>query len=175
MSKAIIREALDMLLQEAYDGPPDHHRTWFVSTTPDSSLLGTTRHLTAEQAWLRPHGVAHSVAEHVAHLIVSIDVAMKYANGEKPEVDWEQSWECGTADDGRWHTMQRTLREHHLRMRMMVHAGEPFEGKEALAGFIASVAHAAYHLGAIRQLAAIILHEEGLRRQVAHAEPPLGA
>lgn len=154
MKTNLIRDAIETLLQETYEGPPDPKTTWIASNVADSGILSTVKHLTPEQAWAKPHGLKHSVAEHLAHLNFSIDVAMKYARGEEPGADWTESWDVGDIpDEARWHAMQRQLRESHLRMRMWVHADEPFEKKEALTGFLACVAHAAYHLGQIRQAA----------------------
>lgn len=153
----LARESIDLLLQEAYDGPPDPDATWFTTNAPETGVLGTIRHINAEQAAEKLPGVSHSIAQHVAHLIFSIDHALKHAKGERSTPEWDSSWVVSEPlDEHTWHGMQRALRESHLRMRMWVHNEEPFQDKAAVTSFIGSVAHAAYHLGAIRQLIAII-------------------
>lgn len=157
MTYPMLREAIDTLLGEIYEGPADPKQTWVASNVPDSGVLGTIQSLSAEQARSRPPGLAHGVAEHVAHLLFSIDVGLRYARGEPQTPDWSASWRLPEPfDDAAWLGLQRSLREAHLRMRMWVHADERFETQEAFNGFIASVAHASYHLGCIRQLTALV-------------------
>jgi hypothetical protein len=173
MSVQLFRESIDRLLQEAYEGPTPDLWTWFASQEPESGVLGTIRHLTAEQAWAKPPGVSHSVAQHVAHLIYSIDFAMKFARGEQPKADWPSSWRVGPIEEQSWQSMQRSLREAHLRMRMWVHTDEPFDQKDSVTGFIASIAHAAYHLGAIRVTAALVKHHQDGSDPQAGTQKPL--
>jgi hypothetical protein len=127
-----------------------------VNHARSSGMLGTIRHLNAEQAWHRPAGLSHSVAEHVAHILFSLNHASRCAaTGEEADCDWCRSWDCGPPDEGHWQTMQRQLRESHLRLRMWVHADETFHTKESIARLVGAIAHAAYHLGAIRQVATL--------------------
>jgi hypothetical protein len=155
-----LRESIDMLLQEAYDGPPDPKSTWFVNNHSDGGVLGTVRHLTTAQAWHRPDGLAHSVAEHVAHILFSLNHVSRCASSHaRPDADWDKSWDVGEPDDAHWLSLQRQLRESHLRLRMWVHADETFETKESIALLVGAIAHTAYHLGAIRQVATLAIQQ----------------
>ena len=160
MTSALLRDSIDLLLQEAYDGPPNPRETWFVNNAHESGVLGTVRHLSAAQAWHRPEGLAHSVAEHVTHILFSLQHAARCAaKGKELPADWDHSWDCGPQDEGHWQTMQRQLRESQLRLRMWVHADETFDTKESVTRLLGAIAHAAYHLGAIRQIAALSMRE----------------
>jgi hypothetical protein len=174
MTNALLRDSIDMLLQEAYEGPPDPQSTWFVNNDPDGGVLGTVRHLTAAQAWFKPDGLAHSVAEHVAHILFSLNHVSKCAAcGDRIEADWNSSWDVGPVDEAHWQLLQRQLRESHLRMRMWVHADESFASKESIALLVGAIAHTAYHLGAIRQIAALAVRETPASDPVAELARPL--
>lgn len=155
MNDTLLRDAIDLLLQEAFDGPPDPDTTWFVSNAPESGVLGTVRHLTVAQAWHKPKGLSHSAAEHVAHILYSLNHAMRDASDDESDADWERSFDAGRPSEANWASLQRHLRESHLRVRMWVHAEATFATKESVARVIGAIAHGAYHLGAIRQVAAI--------------------
>lgn len=160
MTSALLRDSIDLLLQEAYDGPADPGQTWFVNHTREGGVLGTIRHLTAEQAWHRPEGLSHSVAEHVAHILFSLNLASRrVTTGGEMDADWDHSWDCGPPDERQWQVMQRQLRESHLRLRMWVHADETFDNKQSIACLVGAIAHAAYHLGALRQVAALAVRK----------------
>lgn len=171
---APLRESIDLLLQEAYDGPPDPNSTWFVSNSPDGGVLGTVRHLTTAQAWHVPKGLTHSVAEHVAHILFSLNhISRCAAANENLQTDWDKSWDAGHADDAHWQSLQRQLRESHLRLRMWVHADETFSTKESIARLVGAIAHTAYHLGAIRQVATLAAQQTPDGDPAADAARPL--
>ncbi len=156
MVHSTMRNTLETLLNELYEGPANPNKTWVVSSQPGSGILGTLRGISAEQAKLVPQGLSHSIAEHIAHLHYSIDHALAAIRGDTPISDWKSSWNAGDFDECAWQRMQRNLREAQLRLRMDIHDRQNFEHFEMTAGFIAAVAHAAYHLGCVRQLAAIV-------------------
>lgn len=155
MTHQNIRNALEMLLNEVFGGPANTSDTWIVTNEPNSGILGTIHSLHVDEAKYVPEGLTHSVAEHVAHLHFSIDHALAHAKGETPSGDWKSSWNAGDFDECAWQRMQRSLREAQLRLRLHVHDLQNFDHFERTCGFIASLGHAAYHLGCIRQLAAL--------------------
>jgi hypothetical protein len=151
-----MRNTLETLLAELFEGPHNPNQTWIVSNERESGILGTLRRIPAEQAKIVPDGLKHSIAEHVAHLHFSLDMAIARLRGDTPSADWKSSWNAGDFDDCAWQHMQRSLRESQLRLRMDVHDRHNFEHFEWTCGAIAALAHAAYHLAAIRQIAAIL-------------------
>jgi len=158
MSKTMLREAIETLMKEIYEGPADPKGpTWVVSNGADSGLFGALRPLSPAQASAKPKGASHSVAEHVAHLKFSLDVNLRYAQGEEPgKLDWESSWHVPnplTSDV--WQRLLRSLHDSWQALLSWAQSKEEFDNFFSVCGFTASVAHSAYHLGAIRQLAAI--------------------
>jgi len=61
------------------------------------------------------------------------------------------SWNVSAANDAGWRHLQQRLRDGYDALRRAI-AGHASEGAEAFGGSAAAVAHAAYHLGAIRQM-----------------------
>lgn len=155
MVQQTVRNTLEALLNELYEGPANPGKTWVVSSQPNSGILGTLHSIHADQARHVPEGLSHSIAEHVAHLHYSVDHALALVRGETPSGDWTSSWNAGDFDECAWQRMQRGLREAQLRLRMVIHDRPEFDHFEITATFIAAVAHAAYHLACIRQLSAL--------------------
>ncbi|MBC7783237.1 MAG: DinB family protein [Burkholderiales bacterium] len=155
MDAKTFRTATATVLTEICDGPVDAKLTWVVSNTPGSGVLGTVSALNAEQAKHRPAGASHSVAEHVAHMVFALKLARQYAAGTIAPGDWDSSWNTGDLDDAAWAALQDALRAAYQDLLAFETPDETFDSFETVCGFCATVAHAAYHLGAIRQLAVI--------------------
>lgn len=156
MPRSTIRNALETLLDELFEGPSNPNQTWIVTNESDSGVLGTLRSIPVELAKDVPEGMRHSIAEHVAHLHFSLDNSLARLRGDTPAGDWNSSWNAGDFDECAWQRMQRSLRESQLRLRMDIHDRHDFEHFEKTCGCIAALAHAAYHLGCIRQMASML-------------------
>ena len=151
MDKPAINAPAASLLFEIIDGPADPKWTWVVSTEPGSDLLGTLARFSAAQASAAPAPGRRSAAAHAAHLRFALELAARRLLGENPDADWDGSWEPGVVDDADWTRLQDQIRAASARLREVIANGEAWE-QMAFQGIIATVAHTAYHLGAIRQL-----------------------
>ncbi|HEU5209902.1 MAG TPA: hypothetical protein VFU06_10950 [Longimicrobiales bacterium] len=141
---------LALLFRELVHGAPDGGA--FMLNQKDAGLLRSLDTLSAEAASARPNGGA-SIAAHVDHLRYGLTLMNRWAAGENPfsDADWSASWERQAVDEAEWEERRRALRrevEQWLRA-----LAEPRQVNEVeLAGMIGSIAHLAYHLGAMRQL-----------------------
>jgi len=73
--------------------------------------------------------------------------------GGNPFADatWDEAWKTTGVDGNEWQEIRGGLRD--AAQRWMQALGSPGDVSEVeLAGMIASIAHLAYHLGAIRQI-----------------------
>jgi len=147
-----IRRTLVTLLRELIDGPPGEAA--YMLNVGDRGLLGSLDGLAAEAASARPNGRS-SVAAHVDHVRYGLSLMNRWVGGEKnpwAAADWSESWKRVRVSGDEWTALRADLRRE-------AHAWMDGAGRErsvdeiALAGMIGSVAHLAYHLGAIRQLA----------------------
>jgi hypothetical protein len=150
MMEAIFKEALLELFSEAYTGP-NHAYTWFIDNAPGSGLFGTLGALSAEEA-SRPGPSGATIAAHAEHLRWSLALANAFARGEEPKVDWKESWTVRTVDAEAWESLRSELRQEYETLHAALSKQADFSDRQLLTGIMALVPHAAYHLGAIRQL-----------------------
>lgn len=150
--------SLITLLSEAYEGPLDGFPNRFISNEPGSGLFGTLNGLSAEEASLSFGGgdvKGSTIASHTEHLRWSLALSNALIRGDKPDGDWEKSWSVTTVSTAEWSDLREALRSEFeaLRRSMQCTISLP---EEYMIGGIAIVAHAAYHLGAIRSLVRLV-------------------
>jgi hypothetical protein len=153
MNAQLFRSAIATLLTEICDGPPDPKRTWVVTNEAGSGVLGTVAKLSLAQATHRPPGVTRCVAEHVAHMTFALRTSLRYAKGDRSPGDWDSSWEIGQLDEAGWKSLQAALRQACQDLLDWNVPAAAFDQFDVVCGYCGTAAHAAYHLGAIRQLA----------------------
>lgn len=157
MTETTFREVLLELFSEAYTGP-NHAYTWFTDNAPGSSLFGTLESLSAKEA-SQPGSSGATIAAHAAHLRWSLALANAYARGEAPQADWKESWTVRQVDADAWERLKNDLRREYETLYAALERQEDFSDQQLLTGIMALVPHAAYHLGAIRQLRLAVSRE----------------
>ncbi len=150
-------DALRALVTEIGDGPPDPRSTWIVSNQPGSGFLGTLDRLDAAAASHVPPGCAHSIAAHAGHIAFVLDLFVRAARGENvyAGAKWAESWRIGSVDENSWRDLRSRLRDLHRLALEALAKGPPAIDQAIITGGVALPAHLAFHLGAVRQLAAI--------------------
>jgi hypothetical protein len=102
----------------------------------------------------RVRTAAHRFAAHVDHLRYGLELLNRWADGEKnpfATADYAASWRRQQVDDAGWRDVRHALATQ--ARTWLIAAAHPRELDEVeLTGIIASAAHLAYHLGAIRQI-----------------------
>jgi len=150
-SESLVQTLLE-LFTEAYEGPRDTGSTWFTNNEPDAALLGTLRRLSAEAASTSLADGSLTAAAHAEHLRWSLAMANGVVRGAPPQFDWAESWTVQTVDPEAWDRLREALRHEYETLREAI-ATQPFwENPQYLTGVTALIPHAAYHLGAIRQM-----------------------
>ena len=147
----VVLEQVLGVLTEAFEGP-QHSWSYFTDSGKDSGLLGTLARLDASEA---SHVLGRtSIAAHVYHLLFGLAASAAWIEGDRTTRTWSESWKLTEADEAQWRHMQETLRTRYqdLRRDVQVYAAS---SAESTGGVIGVLAHLAYHLGAIRQKAAI--------------------
>lgn len=118
----------------------------------DVGIVRAMARLTAHEA-SQVMNNGSSIAAHVAHVTYYTQIMNRWAAGENPwdSADWESSWLAPSVTTEEWARAQSDLaRELNAWNKVL---GAPREVTTAeLSGMIASIAHLAYHLGAIRQM-----------------------
>ena len=148
--------SIQTLLEEAYAGKTTSP-TWFVDRGEHSGVLGTLETLSAADASRTVVAGGSSIAAHTNHLRWSLAMANAMMRGQPTSRDWAQSWAVHTVDDAAWLQLHDDLkREYETLWDGLPNGFDPANPILVQSG-IALVAHAAYHLGALRQMA-LMLH-----------------
>ena len=147
-----LRDAVAVLLAELIDGSSS--TAAFILNPGDRGLLASLDALSAETASARPGGRS-SVAAHVDHVRYGLELLNRWARGENPweDANYAASWARQQVSGDQWQALRAALAE---QARAWIAASrEPREWDDTVTtGTLASIAHIAYHLGAIRQVAA---------------------
>lgn len=142
--------ALDKLFRETFEGvAPGESGTWFVEGK--EGIFDAFDRLNADQASFCAPGCT-SVAAHLRHTWYYLSRINLFARGEiPPPADWEGSWQPERVTVEGWEELRERLRLEYEAFREKLRE-EPDLDQDATTGALANLAHAAYHLGAVRQL-----------------------
>lgn len=154
MDTSLHTVVLPTLLAELVDGAPEPATRTYVLNRGDRGLLASLRSLSASAASANPAG-APSVAAHVDHLRYGLSLLNAWAAGALPPaeaVDWTASWRRTAVSESEWRTLCDTLQREADAWAAVLRTPRDVGAVEA-GWMVGSVAHIAYHLGAIRQLA----------------------
>ncbi len=149
LSRAVIVPLLLRVLREAFQGPPGPW-TYFSDAGPGTGLLGTIGGLSAADASREGGPGRTTIAGHVRHVCASLALTTRELRGEETSRDRSQSWTVLEVEDAAWVALRAELRSEYERVVVAVGARTDWD-EDALGAAIGAVAHAAYHLGAIRQ------------------------
>ena len=143
--------ALERVFSELVDGTSGSGG--FVLNKGDVGLLRSLDRLSSADASRSVNGGA-TIAAHAQHLRYGLSLMNEWAShGGDPFADarWDEAWKTSAVNDAEWTEIRAGLRsEAQAWLRTL---GSPRRASDIeLSGMIASIAHLAYHLGAIRQI-----------------------
>lgn len=145
--------ALGRVFSELIDGAAGNDGA-LVLNTGDLGLLQSLDRMPAAEASRAVNGGA-TIAAHAQHLAYGLSLMNRWAaaEGGDPFADatWDAAWKTSAVGDSEWREILRRLRDETRRWLAALRSPREVSGLE-LAGMIASIAHLAYHLGAIRQI-----------------------
>jgi hypothetical protein len=142
------------MLGEAYNGSTG--RPWFSDHGPNSGLVATLEGISAEQASTPPTPGGSSIAAHTHHLRWSLERANAAMRGDRTPWNWAESWALQRVDAAAWDELRNSLKLEVSRVKEALPNGFDPNNPMMLQSGVALVAHAAYHLGAIRQMAMVV-------------------
>ena len=144
---AVAVRQLVSVLREAVEGQSGTW-TYFIDKKPDAALLGALRTLGADEASSVVGDT--TIAAHVHHAAFAMAASAATIEGDRTPVDWKQSWRVASVDDGSWQELVARVGREYQRLRRAIES-RASSGDEAFGEAVGSIAHVAYHLGAIRQ------------------------
>lgn len=125
----------------------------FILNSGDAGLLQSLDRISATDA-SRAVNEGATIAAHVQHVRYGLSLMNQWArDGGNPfaNANWDEAWKTSAVDARAWDEIRAGLRdEAHRWLRALSSPRDV--GELELAGMAASVAHLAYHLGAIRQI-----------------------
>src|SRR5262245_18381739 len=151
---SIFQRALSNMLTEIFDGPPGQEA--FVLNLGDPGLLRQLDEIDAAAASKRPMPGKTTIANHVDHLLFGLAILNRWAAGEANPwagADWNGSWQRTAVTEEQWRTLREGLRREAEKWRKVVATRTSWDDMAAAAS-LSTVAHTAYHFGAIRQILA---------------------
>ncbi len=100
----------------------------------------------------------NTIAAHTEHLRFSLSLANRAFRGENPygNADWAGSWRTQTLDAVEWDNQRAALRHEHEQLLAAIRSREDWDDPMMFQGALALIGHAAYHLGAIRQISRLL-------------------
>lgn len=153
MNTKDLSATLTTLFSELVDGAhaPDGA---YILNSGDAGLLKSLEKLSAADASRSVQGGA-TIAAHAQHVRYGLSLMNQWAaSGGNPFADatWDAAWKIGIVNDAEWSEIRQGLRDE--AHRWLGALGTPRETQPVeLHGMVGSIAHLAYHLGAIRQIA----------------------
>jgi hypothetical protein len=124
----------------------------YMLNASDEGLLRSLDKLSAKDASALTT-TGSSIAAHVDHLRYGLSLMNRWSAGENPfgTADWSTSWKKTAVSDDEWTTRRAELRTETTRWLEALGTPRDVQPIE-LNGIVGSIAHLAYHLGAIRQI-----------------------
>jgi hypothetical protein len=145
-----LAKTLSTLFRELVEGAPASGA--YMLNAGDAGLLRSLDKLSAAAASAAtPTG--SSIAAHVDHVRYGLSLMNRWSAGENPfrDADWSASWKKTTVSEEEWQKLRAQLRDEAVRWLKALGTPRDVEEME-LNGMVGSIAHLAYHLGAIRQI-----------------------
>jgi hypothetical protein len=152
MDSRTVASALTNLFSELVDGVRVPGNA-FVLNSGDIGLLRSLGQLSARDASQSVNGGA-TIAAHAQHLRYGLSLMNRWVReGDDPFSDakWDEAWKLSTVDDAAWNEIRAGLR--HETNQWLAALASPREMTVAsVSAMVGSIAHLAYHVGAIRQI-----------------------
>jgi hypothetical protein len=149
-----VARSLTTLFSELVDGAKAPAGGNFVLNSGDAGLLASLDRLSATDASSSVHGGA-TIAAHAQHTRYGLSLFNRWASeGGNPfaNAKWDEAWKTSTVNDEQWAEIRAGLRDESHRWLQILGSPRDVSAVE-LSGMIGEIAHVAYHLGAMRQIA----------------------
>lgn len=140
--------AVAFVFRETFEGPPIGRASSYLDK--DAGFFQTVANISAIQASQEFHGT--TIAAQTEHAKFYLDRLCEYIDGRTDPVNWEDSWLIETVNETEWDALRKSVQESYERtVRCLASVENWNEMHSSMATGI--VAHTAYHLGSIRQIA----------------------
>lgn len=140
--------AVAYLLRETFEGSPEGQPSAYLDR--GIGFFNTLDGVSAIHASTEFQGT--TIAAQTEHAKFYLDRLCEFINGRTERVNWEDSWLIETVNDDEWNALRSTVKTaYENALRCIAAVDEWTDDRTGMA--IGLVAHTAYHLGAVRQIA----------------------
>ncbi len=141
-------QALSILFRETFEGMPTPEEHVFLDH--NAGIFTTLGVINAERASTEIN--SSTIAAHSEHTRFYLELLDNYLNKDFRILDFKQSWRTKTVGEDEWDALRENMSKIYRK------AGETFDKKDdwatdTITVAMGIVAHTAYHLGSIRQMA----------------------
>jgi len=141
-------ESIAYLLRETFEGSPEGQPSAYLDR--GIGFFNTLDGLSAADASAEFTGT--TIAAQTEHAKFYLDRLFEFINGRTERVNWDDSWLIETVNDAEWDALRGKVKETYAdALKCLADVTEWNERTSGMA--VGLVAHTAYHLGAIRQIA----------------------
>ncbi len=148
IEKTDLLKAVLVILRETFEGSAEGQPSAYLDR--GVGLLNTINGVSAEQASRFVSGT--TIAAHTEHAKFYLDRLVEFLNGRVEKVNWDDSWLIETVNDAEWNALKGTVNKTYETV-LRCFAGIEKWDQDNIGEAVAMIAHTAYHLGAIRQIA----------------------
>ncbi|MGE7589852.1 hypothetical protein [Peribacillus sp. NPDC101480] len=142
----MLKSSIKMLLKETFEGP-GNDGSYYTDSRPNTGIFGTLDGLTAEDASRSING--STIAAHSDHTRYYLWVIRTMISGTDFEKDWDESWTIAQVDEVKWAEIREGLHKEYVTLFKEI---DTIDLGKWLTNVNATIAHSAYHLGALRQM-----------------------
>lgn len=140
--------AVAYLLRETFQGSPEGQPSAYLDR--GIGFFNTLDAVSAAQASTEFHGT--TIAAQTEHAKFYLDRLCEFINGRTERVNWEDSWLIETVNDLEWDALRSTVRKAYENALQCIASLDGWSEQQTGMA-IGLIAHTAYHLGAVRQIA----------------------
>ena len=137
-----------VILRETFEGSPEGQGSAYLDR--GIGFIKTIENVSAEQVSKRIGDT--TIAAQTEHAKFYLDRLCEFMTGRTESVNWEQSWLIETVNETEWNALRDAVKKSYENVLRTFAEIENWN-QDNIGDAVAIIAHTAYHLGAIRQLA----------------------
>lgn len=137
-----------LILRETFEGSPAGEPSAYLDR--GAGVFTTLDALSAEKVSKEINST--TIAAHTEHAKFYLDRMVEFMKGRTEPVNWEQSWLIEDVNAAEWDALRDAARKSYENV-LRAFAETQEWNQENIGEAVSIIAHTAYHLGAIRQMA----------------------
>jgi len=141
-------QALSILFRETFEGMPTPEELVYLDL--DAGIFVTLGVIDASQASTETN--SSTIAAHSEHARLYLELLDNYLNKDLRIIDFKQSWRVKTVGEDEWDALRENISKTYRKVSETFQKNDDWE-LDSITVAMGIIAHTAYHLGAIRQMA----------------------